>query len=223
MNKYKKSMRPSFKGFLYAYSALLFLTVTIYALSVTIRKYDLFPDRSLIPRYTKTNVQSSNADEELLSWYTSKRGIYRTDCPEGEDDKMLGHYADQEAVINKESAGFHPGSYKPSTANNIQKLVKNNRLPKQKPSANVRQEMVRIVSSSSQYFIQIGAWKNPKYALEKLSQLKKYYPEAFIVVENNFNKVRIPTGMSKRQGTSRLKEIAGEFDIIPILIYKKNS
>ena len=69
-----------------------------------------------------------------------------------------------------------------------------------------------------EYYIQVGAWKHPKYAQEMLVKLKRYYPKAYITVENNFHKVRIPEIMNKRQGANISRIIEVKFNMKPIVV-----
>ncbi|MBI5055926.1 MAG: SPOR domain-containing protein [Nitrospirae bacterium] len=74
---------------------------------------------------------------------------------------------------------------------------------------------------SGKYFIQIGSWKDIRNAQGVLEKLKGDYPEAFIVEENNFNKVRVPGIMSKEQGLLIAKEIKKKLNVKPLLVRKK--
>ena len=71
------------------------------------------------------------------------------------------------------------------------------------------------------YSIQVGAWKYPEYAHAMLIKVQSYYPEAYIMVENDFHKIRIPDIPNKEIGADVSKDIEGKFKIKPILIQKK--
>ena len=88
----------------------------------------------------------------------------------------------------------------------------------------IEQTMFKEVSLlNKEYYVQVGAWKNPNYAQETLVKLKQYYSESYIVVENNFHKARIPGVMDKKQGAIISKDIEEEFNLKPIVILKKES
>jgi hypothetical protein len=78
--------------------------------------------------------------------------------------------------------------------------------------------VVDAQSGNIEYSIQVGAWKYPNYAQKMLVKLKQYYPEAYISVENNFHKVRIPGIMNKKQDANISKDIEGKFNITPIVV-----
>lgn len=80
--------------------------------------------------------------------------------------------------------------------------------------------VVDVQTDNIEYYIQVGAWKHPEYALETLAKLKPYYPEAYITVENDFHKLRIPGIINKRQGANISKVIEAKFDLKPILVRK---
>jgi hypothetical protein len=85
--------------------------------------------------------------------------------------------------------------------------------------ANARESLVsKNTEDNRGYYIQVGAWKNPKYAQEMLSKLKKYYPDARIIKQDNFNKVRIPGIMSKEKGNSIVKDIEDKFRLKALLV-----
>ncbi len=78
------------------------------------------------------------------------------------------------------------------------------------------------IENNKDHFIQVGAWKNPKYAQEMFDKLKIYYPNTFIIVENNFNKVRITGIKTKKQGMILLNRLKEKFKLKPFLVLNKN-
>jgi hypothetical protein len=80
--------------------------------------------------------------------------------------------------------------------------------------------VVDAQTSNIEYYIQVGAWKNPDYAQKMLLELQRYYPEAYITVENNFHKIRIPEIMNKRHGANISRVIEEKFNIKPIVVRK---
>ena len=57
------------------------------------------------------------------------------------------------------------------------------------------------------YYLQVGAWKSSDNAQVMLEKVQLYYPEAYIAVENDFHKIRIPEIMNKKQGADISKDI----------------
>jgi len=72
-----------------------------------------------------------------------------------------------------------------------------------------------------QYVVQVGAWRNPHFAQETLGHLKEYYPEAVIVEENNFHKIRISGITDKNQVNIIIKDIEEKFHLQSLLIHNK--
>jgi hypothetical protein len=73
----------------------------------------------------------------------------------------------------------------------------------------------------NEYYVQIGAWVNHKYIQKMLEKIVNYYPEAYIVTYDNFNKLRIPSVLSKKQGVIMSKDIEKKFNLKPIVVLKK--
>jgi len=72
----------------------------------------------------------------------------------------------------------------------------------------------------NEYYVQVGSWKNLKYAEEIFIKFKKHYPDINLVKQNNFYKVRISGVMSKKQGAIILKNIEEKFDMKSLLVLK---
>jgi hypothetical protein len=72
----------------------------------------------------------------------------------------------------------------------------------------------------NEYYVQVGSWKNLKYAEETLIKLKKHYPEVHIVEQNNFYKVRVSGVMSKKQGVVISKHIEEKYNIKSLIVLK---
>ena len=104
----------------------------------------------------------------------------------------------------------------------IQTQEKSNILPEEKKT----EEYPVIVPENkntegdSNYFIQIGSWKNIEYAQEMLTKLKKDYPETYIVKITDFHKIRIPNILNKKQGDIISIDIEKRFSIKPLLVTK---
>ena len=72
-------------------------------------------------------------------------------------------------------------------------------------------------SETGELYIQVGSWRNPDYAREAWEGLLPYYPEAYLVEDNNFHVVRIPGIMSKKQGYSIMAHIEAKTHLKPLL------
>ncbi len=72
----------------------------------------------------------------------------------------------------------------------------------------------------NEYYVQVGSWKNLKYAEETHIKLKKHYPDVHIVEQNNFYKVRISGVMSKKQGVVISKSIEKKYNIKSLVVLK---
>jgi cell division protein FtsN len=68
------------------------------------------------------------------------------------------------------------------------------------------------------YIIQVGAWKNTQYAQTALELVKGFYPEAVIVEEGGFHKIRIKKMMTRHEGMLTIEELEDKFNLKPVLI-----
>jgi hypothetical protein len=75
-------------------------------------------------------------------------------------------------------------------------------------------------SESREYFIQVGSWKNPDYAEEVHKKIMKYYPDAYMVMRNNFYVLRIPGVITKTQGNIIAEEIQARFKFSSLVVMK---
>jgi outer membrane lipoprotein len=77
-----------------------------------------------------------------------------------------------------------------------------------------------VTTASIEYYVQVGTWKNSKYAEDMLVKIKQNYAEAYIVEHNNFIKIRIPGVLTKIQGTIISKDIEDKFNLKPLVVQK---
>ncbi len=120
----------------------------------------------------------------------------------GEKDKMLESPSVQvleEPVIAEETEPIQP---EPPVVEEAPPIV-NAELPK------------------APFLVQVGAWRNPEYSNEILPRLQIRYPDAYIVVKNNFNIIRIPGVMNRAQGLIMLEEIADKFNLTGLVVTVK--
>ena len=88
-------------------------------------------------------------------------------------------------------------------------------LPDSKQSLDEKRAAVR-----NEYYVQVGSWKNLKYAEEIRIKLKKHYPDVHIVEQNKFYKVRISGIKSKKQGAVISKNIEENYNIKSLVVLK---
>jgi hypothetical protein len=97
-----------------------------------------------------------------------------------------------------------------------------NREDKEDKTVNMRQSQTKIQTvGNGSYFLQVGAWKNSNYASRMLVNVKKYYPDAYMVAENGFIKIKVPGIKNKTQGNRILKDIKDKFGVTPLLVLKR--
>jgi hypothetical protein len=77
------------------------------------------------------------------------------------------------------------------------------------------------IDSPTEFYVQVGTWKNPDYALETRDRLIEYYPAAYIIVEKDFHVIRIPGIMTKTEGDKIIKEIENTYNLRPLLSLKR--
>jgi cell division septation protein DedD len=103
-----------------------------------------------------------------------------------------------------------------------QKAVKKTRQPKVVKEAAVqtrRSVPDKKTVKNKEYIIQVGSWKNKDNARRMLTKLKKYYPDTYMVSENDLKKVRVPL-QDKAQGEKIINDIERRFKVKPLLVVK---
>jgi hypothetical protein len=101
----------------------------------------------------------------------------------------------------------------------VEEMETAGKLPEKEKVNNLKQSLdKKIAAVSNKYYIQVGSWKNSQYAEEILIELKKDYPAAKIVEQNNFNKVRIPGVITKKQAAIISKDIEEKFNLKPLIV-----
>ena len=76
-------------------------------------------------------------------------------------------------------------------------------------------------TGNDENYVQVGAWENHSYAQKLLVKINKYYPDAYIVEHNNYDKIRIPDVFTEEQGAIVSKDIEEKFNVKPVLVLKK--
>jgi hypothetical protein len=105
-----------------------------------------------------------------------------------------------------------------------EEMAGNEKLSKKDRVFDLKQSLdKKIASVSNEYYVQVGSWRNYKYAEKILLKIRKYYPDVYIVEENNFYKGRIPGVMTKKQGTFISEDIKEKFNMKPLLVIKKHN
>jgi hypothetical protein len=77
---------------------------------------------------------------------------------------------------------------------------------------------IKEITGENKYYIQVASFKKPDIAQGILSELKQYYPAAYLFFLNDFYKVRIPDIKTSEQGHGLLKDIEKKFNIKSTLL-----
>jgi len=92
----------------------------------------------------------------------------------------------------------------------------------EKKASDLKQSLAKKGETGiDEYYVQVVASKNHDGAQKLLVKIKKYYPEAYIVVQNNFSKIRIPGVLTKKQGAFVSRDIEKKFNLKPMVVQKK--
>lgn len=73
------------------------------------------------------------------------------------------------------------------------------------------------MSHGGLFYIQVGAWRSDKHAIETVNKLIARYPDTYIIKENNFNKVRIAGIMTKREGYNMIMDLEDNYNLLSFL------
>jgi len=79
-------------------------------------------------------------------------------------------------------------------------------------------EKIHDVAKPNKFHIQVASLKDSDIAYGILSKLKQDYPSAYLFIQNDFYKVRIPDIRTSDQGYNLLNNIEAKFNIKPILV-----
>ena len=74
------------------------------------------------------------------------------------------------------------------------------------------------MKEENRFHIQVASLKDPDIAHDIISELKQDYPTAYLSIQNDFYKVRIPDIKTSEQGYDLLKNIKSKFNLTPILV-----
>ncbi len=74
------------------------------------------------------------------------------------------------------------------------------------------------MAEENEFHIQVASLKDPEIAHGILSDFKQDYPAVYLLIQNDFYKVRIPDIKTSEQGYDLLKDIEAKFNIKPILV-----
>jgi hypothetical protein len=102
-----------------------------------------------------------------------------------------------------------------------EEMEESREISKKENVSDSKQSLVKKnAAGSNEYYVQVGSWKNLKYAEEIFIKLKKHYSAVNFVKQNNFYKVRVSGVMSKKQGAIISKDIEGKFKMKSLLVLK---
>jgi cell division septation protein DedD len=111
-------------------------------------------------------------------------------------------------------------NYRVTTQEEISTLPVNEKLSPA-DSNNIQPAETEFMEGSD-FFIQVGSWKQFEIALETMEKLKDHYPGTYVVDHNNFSKVRIPGIRNREEGNLLLKELKEKYDLNPLLVLETN-
>ncbi len=77
------------------------------------------------------------------------------------------------------------------------------------------------ITRDNAYYVQAGSWKNPEYANNEFKRIRRHYPAAYLVTENNFHVIRIPGIANEAEGAHVLWDLNAKFNLRGLLISRK--
>ena len=81
-------------------------------------------------------------------------------------------------------------------------------------------QLNEVSTGNNEYYVQVGTWRNFNYAEMTLSKIRPYYPNAYIVKQNDFKIIRIPGVLNKKQGAIVSNDIEKKFNLKPMIVQK---
>jgi hypothetical protein len=77
--------------------------------------------------------------------------------------------------------------------------------------------------AGERFIIYVSAWKTKGYAMSINKKVMSFYPDAFMVFENNYHVIMIPNIASYEEAFSISKELANRFDLSPIIYVQQRN
>jgi hypothetical protein len=118
------------------------------------------------------------------------------------------------AVI-EEKIDPYPGSNREATD-----LISDEDSPSE--SLNKGPETVETVASK-RFIIYVSAWQRKEYAMSIKKKIMSYYPDAFMVFENNHHIIMVPNIASYKEALSISKELAHRLNLSPLIYVQQRN
>ena len=165
---------------------------------------------------------SENIKQGLITLISTAKSIFSR----GNDKRMINISTDDNYIkdLSKQKL-VEPMQVQQELAKSrqINKVKKApNQLKEKKGIPDLNQSFTNEVSTgNNEYYVQVGAWRNSNHTEMLLLKIKKYYPKAYIVKQNDLNKIRIPSVLTKKQGAIVSEDLEDKFHVKPLLVLKK--
>lgn len=165
---------------------------------------------------------SENIKKELITFISTAKSMFSQDNDKrltniSTDDNYAKELSEQELVepIQSQQEPAKSGQIN-EVKEGPDKIIEKEEIP------GLNQSLTNKVSTGNiEYYVQVGTWRNFSYAESTLSRIKQYYPTAYIVKQNDFEKIRIPGISTRKQGAIVSVDIEEKFNLKPLLVLKK--
>lgn len=181
---------------------------SIYDLNIALAEFEFSISLDITPFIVTETTQQPHVEIINASKEQNLTGESMKMFPKGQDEAISKAYPEQ------------IGNNDRKQRDEVERKTQNNSVEtSQAQTHNVEEKKLSEIHSEVDkgYLIQIGAFKYSKNAQDLLERLKIYYPDAFVVVADGFNKVRIPGIKSKEEATLIIKDIEKKFKLKPFL------
>jgi len=163
-------------------------------------------------------VEPSEA-QELTGRHTISK-----DKPEEADRSKVSTKSESQEVDRKESPVADtfsekteirelPDSEKQPATVEASELSKEEKNMDEKKSVDVAKK-----SPGGAYYVQVGAWKKHELAERMFNKVRGKYPEAYMFIEHDLYKVRIPGVRTREEGIDISRDIEKKFNIKPMIV-----
>jgi cell division septation protein DedD len=141
-------------------------------------------------------------------------------APPGEDEKELEPAVQpaEETGVTEQPALEPEPAVKSDETSGLQPLKRTKLLYREHDLIPKEQPKAVQAEDQNKYIVQVGAWKNIQNAQTALELVKGSYPEAVIVGDGGFHKIRIKKMVTRHEGMLTIADLEDKFNLNPVLI-----
>jgi cell division septation protein DedD len=167
----------------------------------------------------KQDVQAEPVESEKAPPAEDEEKIEPSVQPAEDEEKLEPDVrpAEDEDVTEQPVPAPEP-AVKGDETSGLQPLKRSKLLYREHDLIPTEQPKALQAEDQNKYIVQVGAWKSSPNAQTALELVREFYPEALIVEEGGFHKIRVKKIMSRHEGMLAIDDLEDKFNFNPVLI-----